>query len=169
MVKGVSKVIADIRKFGKEAEEKIASETKDIALQIESDAKVNAPKNFGKLAQSISHIKVDNLNYKVTVNESYAAYVEFGTGAKVNVPAELQDLASKFKGPTGQSFDKGVQSIAEWLKAKGRNPKDAKWVLIQILQNGMRAQPFLYPAFVNGRKDYEKNLKQLLKHLKKKI
>lgn len=167
--KGVNETISEIKKFGKEAVEKVNSETESIAFQIEHDAKVNAPKNFGKLAQSISHEKVKESQYKVTVNESYAAYVEFGTGKKYNPHPEWSDIAAQFKGPTGKSFEDGVRSIEEWLKAKGGDPKDAKWVLLNILKNGSEAQPFLYPAFVKGRKDYERNLKSLLKRFRKKI
>lgn len=174
-VKGVQATIAEIRKFGKEAEQMINAETEAIAFQIEHDAKVNAPKNFGKLAQSIS-TKDGNDDKKeaiiskvITVNEYYAPYVEFGTGVKVSIPAELSDLAAQFKGPTGRSFEDGVRSIEEWLDKKGGDRKDAKWILIQILHNGLDAQPFLYPSFVKGRKDYQNNLKALLKRLKKKI
>lgn len=167
--KGIDKVVSEIRKFGAEAEAKINAETQAIAFQIEKDAKIAAPKNFGKLQQSISHEKINESNYKVTVNEYYGAYMEFGTGKKVSVPAEFADMAAQFKGPTGRSFEDGVKSIEEWLRAKGGDPTEAKWVLLKILGAGLSPQPFLYPAWQKGKNDYRQNLNKLLKRLQKKI
>lgn len=167
--KGLNSVIADIKKFGADAEKKINAETEAISLQIEGDAKRLAPKNFGKLAQSISHEKINPANYKITVNELYGAYMEFGTGKKVSVPPEFADMAKSFQGPTGRSFEDGVRSIEEWLRKKGGDPSEAKWVLLKILGAGINPQPFLYPAWVKGKKDYEENLNKLLKRLNKKI
>jgi len=168
-VKGVAKTIAELRKFGKEAEKMINKETEDAAFQIEADAKQRAPKNFGKLAQSISHSKINDSNYKVTVNEMYGAYMEFGTGTKVQVPAEFKDMASSFKGATGRSFADGLEAIKIWCKAKGIDEKAAYPIFAKILGAGVNPQPFLYPAWIKGKKDYENNLKKVLNHLNKKI
>lgn len=167
--KNTNQVISELRKFGNDVEKKIALETEQIAFQIESDAKKLAPKNFGKLAQSISHEKINSVNYKVTVNEIYGAYMEFGTGKKVSVPAEFSDMANSFKGSTGRSFEDGVRSIEQWLKAKGGDPSEAKWVLLKILGAGLNPQPFLHPSWIKGKNDYLNNLKQMLKQLNKKI
>lgn len=139
-VKGASDVIKELRKYGKDIETRINDETEAIAFQIEADAKKRAPKNFGKLAQSISKSKVSESNYKVTVNEDYGGYMEFGTGVKVNVPMEFKDLAAAFK----------------------NNKKAAYPILAKILGAGVNPQPFLYPAWVKGKKDYLKNLNKLL-------
>jgi len=168
-VNGVNKVIADIRAFGREAEKRISQETEAIAFQIEADAKRNAPKNFGKLAQSISHEKINASNYKVTVNEFYGAYVEFGTGKMYKPHPEWDHMAAQFKGPTGRPFSDFVEAMKIWMRAKGYDESNAWIACINVLKNGQEAQPFLYPAYVKGRKDYEKNLKQLLKNLKRNI
>jgi len=167
--KGTDKVIAEIRKFGVEAEKKINQETEAIAFQIESDSKKLAPKNFGKLAQSISKEKINPSNYKITVNEFYGAYMEFGTGAKVNVPAEFADMAASFKGSTGKSFKDGLEAIKIWCRAKGIDEKAAYPIFAKILGAGVNPQPFLYPSWVKGKNDYQNNLKRLLKSLNKKI
>ena len=168
-VTGVSKVIAEIKAFGADAQKKINNETEAIAFQIETDAKRLAPKNFGKLAQSISKEKVNDSNYKVTVNEMYGPYMEFGTGTKVNVPTEFQNMAATFKGPTGKSFADGLEAIKIWCRAKGIDEKAAYPIFAKILGAGVNPQPFLYPAWIKGKSDYEKNLKQLLKNLKRNI
>ena len=168
-VKGISKTISELRKFGGDVEQKINDETEAIAFQIEGDAKQKAPKNFGKLAQSINKEKINPANYKVTVNEMYGAYMEFGTGAKVNAPSEFADMAKSFQGSTGKSFKDGLEAIKVWCRAKGIDEKAAYPIFAKILGAGVSPQPFLYPAWVKGKNDYQKNLEKLLKKLKKNI
>lgn len=168
-VKGVQSVIYELRKFGEKAEKIINAETEAIAFQIESDAKKIAPKNFGKLAQSISKLKVKPSLYKVTVNELYGAYIEFGTGTKVNVPAEFASIAASFKGKKQGSFKEGLEAIKVWCRHKGIDEKYAYAIFAKILGAGINPQPFLYPAWIKGKKDYLDNLNNALKQLNKKI
>ena len=168
-IKGTGKVIAELRNFGKDVEKMIDAETEAIAFQIEGDAKKLAPKNFGKLAQSISHSKLKTSQRKVTVNELYGAYMEFGTGSKVNVPAEFQEMASSFKGQKQGTFKQGLEAIKLWCKAKGIDEKAAYPIFAKILGAGVNPQPFLYPAWIKGKKDYLNNLKKLLAKYNKKI
>ena len=168
-IKGIGSTISELRKFGEKAEKLIDAETQAIAFQIEEDAKKLAPKNFGKLAQSISHLKVKPALYKVTVNELYGAYMEFGTGSKVSVPAEFKEMASSFKGKKIGTFKQALESIKVWCKSKGIDDKAAYPILAKILGAGINPQPFLYPSYIKGKKDYKKNLETLLKSLNKKI
>jgi len=168
-IKGLSGVVSELRAFGKDMEKRINAETEAIAFQIEEDAKKLAPKNFGKLAQSISHSKVKESHYKVTVNELYGAYMEFGTGTKVNVPAEFADMAKSFKGQKGGDWKKGLESIKIWCRSKGIDEKFAYPIFAKILGAGISPRPFLYPAYTKGKKDYIKNLQKLLDKTKKKI
>lgn len=168
-LKGVDKVITELRKIGVDIEKKIDAETEAISFQIEGDAKKLAPKNFGKLAQSISHEKRKFLQRTVTVNEFYGAYMEFGTGSKVNVPAEFADIASSFKGQKKGTFKDGLEAIKIWCRAKGIDEKAAYPIFAKILGAGINPKPFLFPAWQKGKKDYLKNLEALLKRTKKKI
>lgn len=168
-VKGIAKTISELRKFGKDAEKMIDAETEAIAVQIETDAKTLAPKNFGKLAQSISHDKPEALQRRVTVNEKYAPYVEFGTGKLVSVPAEWEQMAKSFKGKSSGSFQDFIEAMTIWFKAKGYDTKNVWIACINKLNNGSEARPFLYPAYVKGKKDYQNNLNKLLKNFKRKI
>lgn len=171
--KGINETIAKLQQFGKATEKQINAEIEATAFQIESDAKKFAPKNFGKLAQSISHEKVKNLTWRVTVNESYGAYLEFGTGHKVKVPPEFKEIAEQFRGSgrgpqqKGKSFEDGLESIVEWCKAKGIPIIQAKWIFLKILGAGINPRPFLYPAYQKGKKDLLKNLEKLVKVNKK--
>lgn len=168
-IKGLASTIAELRAYGKDIDKMIDAETESIAFQIETDAKKLAPKNFGKLAQSISHAKVKPALYKVTVNELYGAYMEFGTGSKVNVPAEFADMAATFKGKKQGTFKQGLEAIKVWCKAKGIPVEAAYPIFAKILGAGINPRPFLYPAYIKGKKDYQNNLERLLKSLNKKI
>ena len=168
-VKGINETIKELRKFGKDAEKLIDAETEAIAFQIENDAKVLAPKNFGKLAQSISNAKVKMSNYKVTVNEKYGAYIEFGTGAKVKVPSGFEEMANSFKGKKSGTFAEFLEAMTIYFKAKGYDTKYVWIACINKINNGMNPQPFLYPAYIKGKKDYLNNLTKLVKSFNKKI
>lgn len=168
-IKGLNEVITELRAFEKNVEKMIDAETQATAFSIEAEAKRLAPKNFGKLAQSISNKKVKQSNYKVTVNELYGAYMEFGTGTKVNVPAEFKDMANSFKGQKIGTFKQALESIKLWCKHKGIDEKAAYPILAKILGSGVNPQPFLHPAWVKGKKEYVENLSKMLRKLKKKI
>ena len=174
-VKGVQGVISELRKFGEKAEKLINAETQSTAFNIEEDAKKRAPKNFGKLAQSISTSQpISDKNKSIisrviTVNELYGAYMEFGTGSKVNVPAEFADMAATFKGKKQGTFKQGLEAIKVWCKAKGIPEEAAYPIFAKILGAGINPRPFLYPAYIKGKKDYQNNLERILKSLNKKI
>ena len=133
-IKGLNSVLANIRKYGKEAEKDIEGVTELVARNIEKNAKNYAPANFGKLGQSIQAVKDTRLNWKIEaggVIAPYAPFVEFGTGGLVNVPNELKDQAIKFKG-------KGIKQV------------------------NLRPRPYLYPALLQGRTEYLEKLKKVL-------
>ena len=166
-IKGLNKVLKSLKKFGKEADVEIDITAMATSNDIAYDAKTNAPKNIGKLAQSISSPaeKVKDRNYKVVVTSPYGGYVEFGTGAKVQVPKEMQEMASLWKSKGGGTFEQGLQSVRDWCKNKGIEESAAYPIFMSILKKGTDAQPFLYPAFIKGRKTFLKDLKKLLKNL----
>lgn len=133
-IKGINEVIANIRKYGKEAEKDIAGVTEQMARKIESYAKQNAPVDLGKLGQSIQAVKDTDTSWTIEaggVLAPYAPFVEFGTGGLVEVPNEFKEQAIKFKG-------KGIKKI------------------------NLRARPFLYPALLRGRVEYLEKLNKVL-------
>lgn len=133
-VKGINEVISKLRQYGKEAERDIEGVTELVARNIEKEAKVLVPTNFGKLGQSIQANKQSPLSWTIEAGGTiapYAPFVEFGTGGLVVVPQELKDQAIKFKG-------RGVKKI------------------------NLRARPYLYPALLKGRVEYLDKLKKVL-------
>jgi len=134
-LKGFNQVVANLKKYGKEAEKDIEDATEVAARNIELYAKSTVVANFGKLGQSIKANKEDKTHWNIEAGGTvapYAAYVEFGTGGLVQVPNELKEQAWLFKG-------KGIKEV------------------------NLRARPYLYPALLRGRKEYLKALKSLLK------
>ena len=86
-LKGASKAIDNI------IQEEIESTTVDIYDLATQDV----PVDLGILKASINY-EVGDLRSEVYAAATYAAYIEFGTGGLVNVPAGLEDYAMRFKG-----------------------------------------------------------------------
>jgi len=65
--------------------------------QVVLKAQTIVPVNLGKLKQSIkAEYKNNNLNGIISATESYAPYVEFGTGQYVKVPKGFEEMAMSF-------------------------------------------------------------------------
>lgn len=138
-IKGISKTIEDLRKFGAKADKVISENIEATSLEMVQKAVSLVRKDFGKLAQSIQSVKVDNLHYRVEAGGGvapYAPYVEYGTGGLVDVPKEFKEQA---------------------LLAKGAG----------IKQVNLMPRPFMYPSFVFGSKDLLENLTKELEQLTK--
>lgn len=108
--------------------------------------------------------------YRVQNTAPYAPFVEFGTGSRVNVPADWSKYAQQFRGrkisPGG--IDDFLLSIVMWVRAKGlsgtRSAKGRRKgnsisqqeedlavaypIFLSILRNGSKPHPFLYPAYI---------------------
>lgn len=157
---------------------------KDAKAQLQHGTGGFGPtSNTGQLAGSISG-SVIGMQAKIVVASNYAAYIEFGTrkfAAKyvATLPPDWKTYAATFKGKGGGTLDQFIQDIMEWvrqkgiggLKTKSGNVSESKdslaamqsaayAIALNILQNGIRAQPYLYPAVV-------KNTKPLIDDIKK--
>ena len=162
----------------------IIDETNASALKIQSDAKKNAPANFGKLRGSI-HLKesggIDKKVFIVGSDLLYAPYVEFGTGGKVDTQG-YNEFANTFKGKAGGTFQEMLKALVLWVKRKGivgtysiksqkrtgskklqksQDDSAAYAIALSILRKGLRPQPYLIPAYeaeVSLLKDRIKNI-----------
>jgi HK97 gp10 family phage protein len=168
-VQGTGKLIAQLREFSNEGAKLASAEVEASAREIAGTAQRLAPANFGKLKQGIEPEKINSLTWEIIANTPYAGFVEFGTGVNVNVPAELSEIASAIKnGPKG-NFEDGLRSIQDWCRAKGIDERAAYPIFMSILKNGLRPQPFLFPAWKQGGAKLEKNLKNTLEVLTKRF
>ncbi|HRI24354.1 MAG TPA: HK97 gp10 family phage protein [Ferruginibacter sp.] len=168
-LKGLDNLIATVEKTAKRAEVETKVALTKFAKNTETEAKRLAPANEGRLRNSISGT-VEGFSAKLTVTADYAAYLEFGTrkfAARyvATLPQEWKSYAATFRGKTGGSFDQFIQDIMQWVRQKGigglktksgrtSESKDsldamqqaAYAIAINILQNGVRPHPFVYPS-----------------------
>lgn len=70
----------------------------DEAKRWEGLAKRSVPVNFGALWSRIQAVPVAQMSAEVVSPTRYSPYVEWGTGTRVNVPADLTNYAIQFKG-----------------------------------------------------------------------
>lgn len=174
-VKNIKKIQSLLNKYGDDAIVHLEEAIIDEATRVAQIAKVKAPVNNGTLQNSIAWEKETSLSYNVGTNLPYAPYVEFGTGSKVQVPTEFKDMAMKFKGSggggvpmKGQSFQDGLDAITDWCKRKGIPIVQARWIFLKILGAGINPQPFMYPAYLEGKKTFKTSINKAIKKLNKK-
>jgi HK97 gp10 family phage protein len=170
-VNGMDKLFNDLSKLSEKIKLEVALEMNASALNIQSNAKKNAPVNFGILRNSIQLVEElgdGKLIYTVGSKLSYAPYVEFGTGGKVTIPNGYENFAEQFKGKKGGTFQEMLKALIEWVKKKGivgtystktqrrtgskkvqskQNESAAYAIAISILRKGLRPQPYLIPAY----------------------
>ena len=142
-LKGLKNVLSDLKKFGKEAEIETHEITADNATLIAVDAIQRAPINkiigYGKdLKQGIKAIELGKSDFKIMAN---------ATG--------LAPYSAYIEFGTGRAVQvpTELKEIAILFKGKG------------VKEINLQPQPYLYPAFVKGRKKYLQDLKDLLEHL----
>lgn len=178
---GIAKLESKLKDVEKKISFDIGKEISNSALRIEKQAKRNAPVNLGTLRQSIHATSKDQLTHYVEVGASYGAYVEFGTGGKVSIPSGYEQYAATFKGGKSGTLNDMIAALTLWVKRKGlagtysiksgrrlgnkqtkanQDEKLARFLAIRILQKGIRAQPYLIPA-------YEAEKPKLIERLKK--
>jgi HK97 gp10 family phage protein len=164
---GINELQEKLNKLTISLEKDVSNEINATALNIQNQAKKLAPINLGQLRNSIALTKDSELTYTVAANASYSAYVEFGTGPQVNVPADFSSYALQFKGKSSGKFKDMVEALTLWVKRKGigngKNDKGLAYVIaLSILRKGMRPQPFLIPSYEMEKPKLIQRLNQLL-------
>jgi HK97 gp10 family phage protein len=156
----ISNLLKQIDSFGNDAKRMAVAITNSTADSIVADAKQRAPVNFGQLRLSIAKTDATiQLNRSLIFSNSpYSAYVEFGTGTKVKIPAGFESLAAKYRGKGGGSFDDLLDNIRDWCKKKGIDEKLAYPIAVSILRTGIKPQPYFIPAYLVGVASYAKKL-----------
>lgn len=167
----LDKVLAEIKAYPKDIENVINNEFKAFAVETSNDAKRLAPVNEGALRESIN-FDTGNLFLHVGAYIEYAAYLEFGTKSfaaayVASLPEDWQAFAAEHKGGEGGTFAELIQAIMKWVQLKGiatgKDIEQASYLIARkIVRDGIRAQPFLYPAF-------EKNKIELIENLKRQL
>jgi HK97 gp10 family phage protein len=166
-VRGVNNAISQIRNLGQQAIRDMEAVTEQTARDIELKAKTLAPTDLGKLGQSIRAEKVTAKRWKIVAGgliAPYAPFVEFGTGTLVQVPSEWIQLASEFKGKKiGLAGSDFLQNIKDWCRHRGIEEKFAFAIMLKLLRVGQKPQPYMYPAYIEGRNKYLERLKAIVR------
>lgn len=166
-IKGLDAAIKNANKIASTARKETQAALDEFAFRVEGDAKVLAPANEGGLRMAIG-TKRGNLQASVVVAKDYAAFMEFGTRKYAaqyvaSLPAEWKDFAAQFKGEGGGSFADMVKNLMLWCKQKGIEEKAAYPIALKILREGVRPQPFLYPAVNANLDQLKKDLNNVIK------
>lgn len=133
VVSGQKELLRKLAKFGEEAETRIAGITQIVAEEIKEDASSRATQISTQIARNINTSKVNSLLWKVNVNfVPIAAYVEFGTGAFVQVAPEWRELAYAFY-KNGQGYLPPRPYLYPAWKKGGADYKDYLFNLLKRL------------------------------------
>lgn len=97
-LEGIDKVLKGLDKLPTEMKKRIDGEIQASAQTIENNAKRDVPWDNGTASKGITAKRNKEMTWDIFSNAEYSAYLEFGTGAYVSVPQELQAYAAQFKG-----------------------------------------------------------------------
>lgn len=182
-VLGDKAVRAAIARAESKVQKEVIAEIGASAQNIVRDAQNRAPVDQGQLKRSIGYERTKD-GAMAQVKSTYGAYIEFGTGGKVNIPKGFNDFAAQFRGKGGGgNLGDMLNDLAEWVRRKGlagtysvrtqrrtgkraaRSNEDlevAYRIMYSILKKGINPQPFFIPAFLKEKPELFKRLKKLL-------
>ena len=192
-VKGLKELNAKFGTISKTVGDAIDKALTKGAMRIATNAKKRAPKDRGGLASSISADTSTYLDKRVGANVFYAAFIEFGTGKHAaqyvaTLPADWKTYAATFKkSGDGGTFDDMVQEIYDWIRrnkigytyniqtrkrdrvgkqtGKTTDMASAYYIAKMILLNGIKPQPFFYPAFNDEKPKVEAEVVKIINTL----
>lgn len=165
-IKGLDRLQKKIGQLPKELQEEVVGEVQAWGFDVNAEqiGLISQQKiqDLGALQQNTKAVpKPDGV--ELISNVYYAPYIEFGTGAKVKVPAELNDYASQFRGKKRGDFKTFVKALEAWLKRKGGNPKFAFVAALNIIKNGQEARPYFFPPYLRKRKELTSRINAVIK------
>lgn len=176
-IEGGKRLLAKLKNMPQELQEEMEAETKSAAYKLFNemiDNIVALPFAYsqGELAKGAKIQQDTDLKFRVFNDSAHAGYVEFGTGRRVEVPAELRSLAAEWLNRPSGNLDEFIRRLIIWAKGAGIRPREgdsivaynrmAYFMAIHILENGLEARPFFYPAYVVARKQFFENAKKAI-------
>lgn len=118
-VTGLDEAVKKMTQLPKIIQTEIKNELRASADEIKRSSQRDAPADQGGIRKSISVITKSELEYSVVVQNNYAAYMEFGTKSKAQVPAELTEYAKSFQGKGPSTGISPIDALTAWVKRKG--------------------------------------------------
>ncbi len=177
---GLEALIKKLRAYGKRVEEKGKQIIAKHSLDLDRYAKENCAVDMGRLRASISpKFTEGGFIGEVSTNVSYAAFMEFGTGIEGRSGHTANGLPIGPL-PLGYQYGNGgkmppYELIADWVKRKGIQPKDPKMTQEQLIflirrkigDYGLKARPYMYPAYLQVLPEFEADAKRLEAYAKR--
>ena len=186
LLKGVEKLKTIPAVLTQRLDDVLTANVTDIQTEAKSRANVGVT---GGLHNQIFVKHESPLIKHITVNAFYAPFIEFGTGKFAaqyvgSLPADWQAYAAQFKGKKGEGdFQDFYHNMIKWVMAKGihgltksgRSKKGKKAeaeaaaiayiMCLSIIKKGIKAQPFLYPAYAEQKEKIKRDVEAVLKSL----
>ena len=183
--KGISDALSDLRNTKQTFKNDVTNILIESAENITTFAKQKAPKDMGTLSQSVNNqvnITTDIYSFEVGTPFMYGAYMEFGTGGKVDTRG-YDEYASEFKGKGGGTMNEFIAALTKWVQRKGlagtysvktrkrtgnkaaqvdENKKLAWVIAMSILRKGVNPHPWLLPSFETELPNFNKNINAYL-------
>lgn len=124
------------------------------SLEIQNDARIATPKDMGMLTASVNMKLYQNgLTAWIGSELKYAAFIEYGTGP-LGRSTNQQQLPSGYIHGSRGGFPPLIL-IREWCK-RHAIPQNLAFVIARkISRSGLRARPYLGPAFRKHAKGFE--------------
>lgn len=165
-IQGLDKLTNKIKNLPAKLQKEIGGEIEDSARKINSKQLRLVPVDEGGIKQSTGVNKNNITEFELFSGKFYAPFMEFGTKKKANVPAELQEYASQFKG-NGPSigFKAFLNIIKAWIRRKGIDEKAAYPIAIKILREGVNPHPFFFQPFFDERKALIVQIKRIVDNI----
>lgn len=116
---GIESTIKRIRLMPNAVAKSVDAEMDAAARDFENKAVEDAPTDVGGLRQGIKSKRIGMMSYEVVSAAPYAAYIEFGTKNRAQIPSDLQGVASQFKGKGRGDYQAFLAAILDWVKRKG--------------------------------------------------
>ena len=191
--KGLADINKQLSALSRDVNNEASRALNKFVGDVVADAKQLVASNSSDEGNLLNSINPKNstpasLEAEVNVTANYAAYIEFGTrkyAAKyvASLPTEWKAYAAQFKGKgSSGSMDEFIQSIMAWVQRKGigglttasgntsgsRASLDAMQqtayaIALNIIQNGIKAKPFLYPSVIKNLPKLTENMEKLIK------
>lgn len=163
-ITGGDKFRRDLKTLEKETRGGVVRALEVASLEMVNEADQRIPVDQGQVRQQTGfRVDRDALKGFLYSNAPHAPFVEFGTGSKVKVPAELQELAAQFKGKKSGSFQDLLINIQGWCKRKGIDAKAAYPIAMSIAKKGISGHGFMYAGLQKGKSVFTKQISLLVK------
>jgi hypothetical protein len=183
-ISGVSEVLRDFDRFEAKTKALIQAELKSSAQVIIRNAKGNAAKDMGALASGINYKEINPTLFELFSQLEYSAFVEFGTKRRRKIPPDVQRLGIQisYQKQSGTA-EEALLFITAWVKRKGirfdsasiiktgskkgvnkkLSSEETAWIIFHnIMRNGIKPQPFFFPALFDETPLLQKRLEMII-------